>query len=228
MMENLVRALIRAAARNAPPHLTARLEEEWLAAMLDRSGVVSRLKFGMGCCWAAVVIAREPHLMPAPAAALPTTGRPLMTARSVASVAGLPRRSRVPTRDTVLCDINTTPLIDVMLVLLVTLIVSLPLVTHAVKLDLPQKTPPTQGPRPEVIDLAVDFDGTIVWNGTAVAGLGQLEEYFRAEAQRVPQPEVHLRPDARAKYDIVAKVLAAAQRNRMQRIGVVDVAKFTD
>jgi biopolymer transport protein ExbD len=227
MMENLIRAAIHAAARGVPPHLSERLEEEWHAGMLDQPDFVSRLRFALGCCWAAVVIAREPHLMPAPAMAPPTTGRNLMTARSVALSAPLSRKPGAPARDTVLCDINTTPLIDVMLVLLVTLIVSLPLVTHAVKLDLPQ-TPPSQGPRPEVIDLTVDFDGTILWNGTAVTGLQQLEDYFRAEAQKTPQPEVHLRPDARAKYDVVAKILAAAQRNRMQKIGVVDAAKFTD
>ena len=71
----------------------------------------------------------------------------------------------------VMCDINTTPLIDVMLVLLVTLIVSLPIMTHAVKLDMPQSNnPPPPDQRPEVIDLEIDFDGTVVWNGTPVQG----------------------------------------------------------
>ncbi|MGH8170171.1 MAG: biopolymer transporter ExbD, partial [Steroidobacteraceae bacterium] len=66
-----------------------------------------------------------------------------------------------------MCDINTTPLIDVLLVLLVTLIITLPVMTHAVKLDLPQQNqPPPQNVQPEVIDLEIDFDGTIVWNGT--------------------------------------------------------------
>ena len=78
----------------------------------------------------------------------------------------------------VMCDINTTPLIDVMLVLLVTLIVSLPIMTHAVKLDMPQSNnPPPPDQRPEVIELEIDFDGTIVWNGTPVQ-LSQLEGYF--------------------------------------------------
>src|SRR5215475_11674447 len=105
----------------------------------------------------------------------------------------------------VMCDINTTPLIDVMLVLLVTLIVSLPIMTHAVKLDMPQHTnPPPETVRPEVIDLEIDFDGTVVWNGTVVNNLPQLEGYFREEANKDPQPEIHLRPDRRAKYDYVA------------------------
>jgi biopolymer transport protein ExbD len=129
----------------------------------------------------------------------------------------------------VMCDINTTPLIDVMLVLLVTLIVSLPVMTHAVKLDMPQtNTPPPPDQRPEVIDLEIDFDGTVVWNGTVVQNVGQLEGYFHEEASKEPQPEIHLRPDRRAKYDYVAKVLAAAQRNRMKKIGFVNTSEFRD
>jgi biopolymer transport protein ExbD len=128
-----------------------------------------------------------------------------------------------------MCDINTTPLIDVMLVLLVTLIVSLPIMTHAVKLDMPQnRPPPPTDQRPEVIDLEVDFDGTVVWNGTVVQNVNQLEGYFREESVKDPQPEIHLRPDRRAKYDYVAKVLAAAQRNRMKKIGFVNTSEFRD
>lgn len=128
------------------------------------------------------------------------------------------------------CDINTTPLIDVMLVLLVTLIVTLPIMTHAVKLDMPNVTnpPPPPPTPPEVIDLEIDFDGTVVWNGTAVPSLAQLENYFSAERNRDPQPEIHLRPDRRAKYDVVAKVLAAAQRNHLKKIGFVNVGEFRD
>jgi biopolymer transport protein ExbD len=129
----------------------------------------------------------------------------------------------------VMCDINTTPLIDVMLVLLVTLIVSLPIMTHAVKLDMPQnKNQPPPDLRPEVIDIEVDFDGTVVWNGTVVQNVNQLEGYFREESAKDPQPEIHLRPDRRAKYDYVAKVLAAAQRNRMKKIGFVNTSEFRD
>ena len=129
----------------------------------------------------------------------------------------------------VMCDINTTPLIDVMLVLLVTLIVSLPIMTHAVKLDMPQnKNQPPPDVRPEVIDLEIDFDGTVVWNGTVVQNVNQLEGYFREESVKEPQPEIHLRPDRRAKYDYVAKVLAAAQRNRMTKIGFVNISSFAE
>jgi biopolymer transport protein ExbD len=128
-----------------------------------------------------------------------------------------------------MCDINTTPLIDVMLVLLVTLIVSLPIMTHAVKLDMPQtNTPPPPDQRPDVIDLEIDFDGTVVWNGTPVQSLSQLEGYFHTEADKPVQAEIHLRPDRRVKYDYVAKVLAAAQRNRMKKIGFVNVSEFSN
>ncbi|HYL00881.1 MAG TPA: biopolymer transporter ExbD [Steroidobacteraceae bacterium] len=130
-------------------------------------------------------------------------------------------------RDSALCEINTTPLIDVMLVLLVTLIISLPLMTHAVKLDLPQ-APPSRDTPPQVIDLDVDFDGTVLWNGTPVAGMQQLESYFRAAAGKQPQPEIHLHADRRVKYDFVAKVLASAQRNRLQKLGLADTAQFED
>jgi len=128
------------------------------------------------------------------------------------------------------CDINTTPLIDVMLVLLVTLIVTLPIMTHAVKLDMPNVTNPPPPPPvpPEVIDLEIDGDGTVVWNGNPVSGFPQLEGYFHAETDKDPQPEIHLRPDRRAKYDVVARVLASAQRNHMRKIGFVNVAEFRD
>ena len=128
------------------------------------------------------------------------------------------------------CDINTTPLIDVMLVLLVTLIVTLPIMTHAVKLDMPNvaNPPPPPPVLPEVIDLEIDFDGTVVWNNTPIASMQQLENYFHAERDKDPQPEIHMRPDRRAKYEIVAKVLAAAQRNHMKKIGFVNVGEFRD
>ena len=124
-------------------------------------------------------------------------------------------------------EINTTPLIDVMLVLIIVLIMSIPVMTHATKLDMPQTNNPPPDVRPEVIQIDIDFDGTIVWNGTVVSGIPQLESFFRSERDKEPQPEIHLRPDRRAKYDVVAKVLAAAQRNHMKKIGFVNVAEFS-
>ena len=130
--------------------------------------------------------------------------------------------------DEPMMDINTTPLIDVMLVLLIMFIITLPVMTHAVKLDMPQSR--TQPPPPvqvEPIQLEIDWDGTVIWNGTPVQ-LGALEGYFRVEAAKNPQPEVHVRPNRRANYDTVAKVLALAQRNGMQRIGFVGNEQFME
>src|ERR1700704_3371303 len=97
------------------------------------------------------------------------------------------------------CDINTTPLIDVMLVLLVTLIVTLPVMTHAVKLDMPNvSNPPPPPPTPPGgMGPEIGFGATVVWNGTPVARLSQLEGCFPAEREKQPQPEIPLRPDRR-------------------------------
>lgn len=126
-------------------------------------------------------------------------------------------------------EINTTPLIDVMLVLLIMFIITLPVMTHAVKLDMPRQTssPPPLDEIIEPIRLDVDFDGTVIWNGSVVQ-LSDLEGYFRVEAAKSPQPELHVRPDRRANYDTVAKVLALAQRNGMQRIGFVGNEQFME
>jgi biopolymer transport protein ExbD len=128
--------------------------------------------------------------------------------------------------DEPMMDINTTPLIDVMLVLLIMFIITLPVMTHAVKLDMPQaKNTPPPPVVVEPIQLEIDWDGTVIWNGTPVQ-LSALEGYFRVEAAKNPQPEVHVRPNRRAPYDTVAKALALAQRNGMQRIGFVGNEQF--
>jgi biopolymer transport protein ExbD len=129
--------------------------------------------------------------------------------------------------DGIMVDINTTPLIDVMLVMLVMLIITLPIMTHAVKLDMPKPTnapPPLTLPR--VIDIEIDYDGLVIWNGTPVQSIAQIDSYFSQEAGLEPQAEIHMRPDRRAKYDAVAKVLASAQRHHMVKIGFVNVAQF--
>jgi biopolymer transport protein ExbD len=122
-------------------------------------------------------------------------------------------------------EMNTTPLIDVMLVLIIMLIVTLPVMTHAVKLDMPQNQPPPDVP-PELITIVIDYDGTILWNGTAVPNLATLERYFKVEAEKVPQPQVAIRPDARVKYDYVDQVLASAQRNRIEKMGLIGNEQF--
>ena len=80
----------------------------------------------------------------------------------------------------------------------------------------------------ETISLAIDFDGTILWNGTIVEDLAQLERYFRVEAGKANQAELHVQPDRRAKYDTVAQVLAIAQRSGMQRIGFAGQERFKE
>jgi biopolymer transport protein ExbD len=122
-------------------------------------------------------------------------------------------------------EMNVTPLIDVMLVLLVTLIVTLPIQTHAVKLDMPVTTPPKQLIQPIVVNLVVDFDGSILWNGTPV-DRGTLDSYFQNASQQDPQPEIHLNPNKLAKYDIVAKVLADAQRIGVKKIGFTGLDQY--
>lgn len=125
-------------------------------------------------------------------------------------------------------EMNTTPLIDVMLVLLILFILTLPVMTHAVKLDMPRQTnAPPPDVRVEPIRIDIDWDGAIIWDGSLVK-LEQLEGYFRVEAAKNPQPELHVRPDRRADYDTVAKVLALAQRNGMQRIGFVGNEQFLE
>jgi biopolymer transport protein ExbD len=137
------------------------------------------------------------------------------------------RPKAAPSNGTAVCDINTTPLIDVMLVLLVTLIMSLPLMTHAVKIDLPRGQP-LDAAQPDVISLDLESDGTVVWDGTPVASFEQLDGYFRVAAQKTPQAEIHLRPERRVKYDVVARVLALAQHDRIQKIGFVDTGAYKD
>lgn len=132
--------------------------------------------------------------------------------------------------DEPMCDVNTTPLIDVMLVLLVMLIVTLPIQTHAVKLDLPPPMPPTNAPRvePERISIEVDPDGTIVVNGSPISGIPELDQFFARESQKDPQPEIHLRPSGLSLYDVTVNVMASAQRNHMVRMGFTNVGEFAE
>lgn len=129
--------------------------------------------------------------------------------------------------DEPMMEINTTPLIDVMLVLLVMLIITIPIQTHAVKLDMPRNVqmPPQE---PKVVDLELDFDGTVLWNGVAVPDSARLDQYLKSAAAETPQPEIHLKPSRLVKYDYVARVLAAAQRAGVTRIGFVGNEQYMD
>ncbi|WP_428394466.1 ExbD/TolR family protein [Lichenicoccus sp.] len=121
----------------------------------------------------------------------------------------------------VVVDINTTPLIDVMLVLLIMLIITIPMQTNAVKLDLPQGNPPPPTSPPQVVTIDVDFDGTISWNGQAMGSEADLQAHFINAAAQPDQPEIHLRPNRLAPYKDVAHVLADAQRLGMNKLGLV-------
>jgi biopolymer transport protein ExbD len=131
------------------------------------------------------------------------------------------------TRDPdVMVDINTTPLIDVMLVLLIMLIITIPIQTHAVKLNMPVGTPPPPLVPPEVVTIEVDFDGTLIWNGRVLPNRQELEARLRAAAEMPVQPEIHLRPNKLVKYESVAMVMASAQRLGMKKIGLIGNEQF--
>jgi biopolymer transport protein ExbD len=118
--------------------------------------------------------------------------------------------------DETMADMNTTPLIDVMLVLLTLLIITLPLQTHAVKINVQQT--PSLAPPPPSITLGVDFDGTLSWNGAPVPA-GSIDTYLANAAAQDPQPDIKLHVDHLARYDRVAKLLADAQRLGIKHIG---------
>jgi biopolymer transport protein ExbD len=128
----------------------------------------------------------------------------------------------------VMIDINTTPLIDVMLVLLVMLIITIPIQLHAVNLNMPVGNPPPQLIKPEVVKIDIDPASQIYWNAEVVADRADLEEKLKAIATVDPQPELHIRPDKRAKYDVVAAVLASAQRLGVTKLGIIGSEQFIE
>ncbi len=117
-------------------------------------------------------------------------------------------------------DMNVVPLVDVMLVLLVIFIVTAPLLTHAVKIDLPKVSSSVNITKPEHIELGIRESGDLFWSGEAVT-LESLPQRFAAEATKEPQPEVHIRADRHAYYEQVAKVMALAAKAGLVRIGFV-------
>jgi len=126
----------------------------------------------------------------------------------------------------VMIDINTTPLIDVMLVLLVMLIITLPIQLHSVNLNMPTGNPPPPLIKPEVVKLDIDASSVVYWNGEVQADRQALEENIQRAAAMAVQPEIHLRPDKGAKYAIVAGVMASAQRLGLTKIGIVGSEQF--
>jgi biopolymer transport protein ExbD len=117
-------------------------------------------------------------------------------------------------------EINVVPLVDVMLVLLVIFIITAPLLTHSVKIDLPKAASSPNLTQPEHIEFAVREDGSLYWNGAPVAP-EELAARFAAAAARSPQPELHIRADRLARYEKVAQVMSAAANAGLARIGFV-------
>ncbi len=117
-------------------------------------------------------------------------------------------------------EINMVPLIDVMLVLLVIFIVTAPLLTQAVKLELPKASSQVNDLRPEKIEFAIDASGALYWNGEAVSR-ADARARLEAQGQRQPQPEVHLRADQNVAYRVVAQTLADASKAGLTRVGFI-------
>jgi biopolymer transport protein ExbD len=128
--------------------------------------------------------------------------------------------------DAPMMDINTTPLIDVMLVLIIMLIITIPIQTHAVKMNMPVGPSSAPPKPPEIVRIDVDFDGTIGWNGVIVADRAELENKLAQVAALPDQPEVHLRPNKLVSYKVVAMVMASAQRLGVTKIGLVGNEQF--
>jgi biopolymer transport protein ExbD len=119
-----------------------------------------------------------------------------------------------------LAEINMIPLIDVMLVLLVIFIVTAPLLSHAVKVDLPKASSTANLTKPDNVQVAIDAAGQVYWNGAVIAAAA-LEQKLRAAAALTPQPELHLRADRLTPYEKVADVMSASARAGLTRIGFV-------
>jgi biopolymer transport protein ExbD len=119
------------------------------------------------------------------------------------------------------CEINMTPLIDVMLVLLIIFIITLPSQTNAIKIDNPIPGPAQPSALPEVINLQIDFDDLLLWNGKMVSR-AMMRQYISSNAVKSPQPEVHIAIDRFASYEIVAQTLADLQRHGLKKIGFVN------
>jgi biopolymer transport protein ExbD len=123
-------------------------------------------------------------------------------------------------------EVNMTPLIDVMLVLIIMMIITIPKQNHSVNLNMPVGTPPPQTEKPQVVTVDVDFDGTILWDGVAIPDRATLEAKMQSVASQPNQPEVHLRPNKLVEYKVVAGVMATAQRLGVTKIGMIGNEQF--
>ncbi|MBU6211188.1 MAG: biopolymer transporter ExbD [Gammaproteobacteria bacterium] len=117
--------------------------------------------------------------------------------------------------------INTTPLVDVMLVLLIIFLITIPVITKTVKVSLPKAANIATETKPENITIAVDSQGNVYWNNEQVSGRDQLVEMIKAEAIKDPQPEIHIRGDANSRYEDVGRVLYSVQRGGIVKVGFI-------
>jgi biopolymer transport protein ExbD len=125
-----------------------------------------------------------------------------------------------PRKSQPMAEINVVPLVDVMLVLLVIFIITAPLLTHSVKIDLPKASSAPNVTKPDHIEFGIREGGTLFWNGAPVTR-DELAARFSAEAKKQPQPELHIRADRHAYYESVAQVMAAAAKAGLLKIGFV-------
>ncbi len=121
-------------------------------------------------------------------------------------------------------EINTTPLVDVMLVLLIIFIITIPVINHSVKLDLPRATTQPNDVKPETVNLTIDGNGKLFWNNREISE-AELPQKIADAAQAEPQPELHLRAERTTQYEKVAQVMAAAQNGGLTKIGFVTEPK---
>jgi biopolymer transport protein ExbD len=126
----------------------------------------------------------------------------------------------------VMMDINTTPLIDVMLVLLIMLIITIPMQLHSINLDMPTGTPPPAIKKPTIVRIEIDARNVVHWNDKTLTDRAELDALLQLASQQQPQPEVHIKPQGKAKYEAVAGVLASAQRNGLTKLGIVGSEQF--
>jgi biopolymer transport protein ExbD len=126
--------------------------------------------------------------------------------------------------DEVMSEINMTPLVDVMLVLLIIFIITIPVINHAVKIDLPRASNTPNDPKPQNINVSIDASGKVFWNQVEV-DQATLESNIALAAQQQPQPELHLRADREVRYERVAEVMAAAQHGGLGKIGFITEPK---
>ncbi len=115
---------------------------------------------------------------------------------------------------------NVIPLVDVMLVLLIIMIITVPVMIQAVKIDLPKEVNRPTETKPENINLSIDFDGTIYWNDSGI-DRNELLNYVLQEAVKDPQPEIHIRADRRARYEYIASTLFILQRSGMRKVAFI-------